>query len=105
MPFANVMERDLHFSKHGHKFGATSAIEYEKMADDFMFGALKLSMKECVRPNAVDRLRCNITNQHFGAARILPPYLKTFYPVPAHTSRHHGGFLSFFAHECGRMEA
>ena len=94
----------MHFSKHGHKFGAADASEYEKMADEFMFGAMKISMMECLRPTGTDRLRLNAINRHFGVACILPIYLKTFYPVPTHTVRHHGGSNKFFAQECGRTD-
>ena|ERR1700691_97410 len=102
MPFINEFERDIHFSKHGHKFGATDAIEYEKMADAFMFGGVTISMRECIRPNQVDRLRFNLANRHFGAANVAPAFLKTFYPIPLHTLARHGGAGNYFAYECSR---
>jgi hypothetical protein len=104
MPFANQNERDIHFQKHGHKFGAADAAEYESMADTFMFGAMTISMAECTRPNAIDRLRFNYANRHFGAASIAPEFVKTFYPVSLHTIAHHGGPVSYFAYECARTD-
>jgi hypothetical protein len=104
VPFANELERDLHFTKHGHKFGVSDAVQYERMADDFMFGTMRISMTECVRPNMIDRLRYNYSNRHFGVAGVTPPYVKTFYPVPFHTIAHYQVAANFFAHECGRTD-
>jgi hypothetical protein len=104
MPFATQFERDIHFRKHGHKFGTASPDEYENMADAFMFCPMRLSMRECARANTVDRLRFNIVNRHFGAANIAPEFLKTFYPVPLHTVAKHGGSINYFAYECGRTD-
>jgi hypothetical protein len=104
MPFTNQIQRDLHFLKHGHKFGAANADEYEKMAEDFMYGPMKISMRECTRPNKAHRLRYNDLNRHFGAACVAPAVLMTFYPVPSRTIHHHGGNAAYFAHECGRTD-
>jgi hypothetical protein len=41
MPFLNKWERDIHFAKHGHEFGAADAADYERMADVFMSGGLE----------------------------------------------------------------
>jgi hypothetical protein len=105
MPFANQDERDIHFRKHGHKFGAADPAEYETMTDSFMYGAMTMSMAECTRPNMIDRQRYNYMNRHFGvASRLEPVFVKTFYPISLHTVAHHGGPVSFFAYECGRTE-
>jgi hypothetical protein len=103
MPFATQYERDIHFQKHGHKLNAADAVEYETMADVFMFGAMTMAMRECIQPNRINRLRYNLVNRHFGVARIAPVFLKTFYPVPLHTVTRHGGGLGFFAHQCARI--
>jgi hypothetical protein len=103
MPFANEFERDIHFSKHGHKVGATSAVEYERMADEFMFSTMTLSTRECVRPNGAHRLRFNLANRYFGAANITPEFVKTFYPIAVHTLARHGGGAAYFGYECGRI--
>jgi hypothetical protein len=102
MPFETQFSRDIHFQKHGHKFGAVNAIQYENMADNFMFGAMTMSMAECIRANAIDRLRYNYMNRHLGVASVAPVFVRTFYPVPQHTVAHHGGAASFFTYECGR---
>jgi hypothetical protein len=104
MPFANDYERDIHFSKHGHSVGTASAVEYEAMAETFMFGAMTMAMRECTRGNATDRLRINMANYRFGVANIVPAFLKTFYTVPRHTIAHHGGTLAYFNYECGRTD-
>jgi hypothetical protein len=90
MPFSSVNERDIHFAKHGQKVGAADAAQYENMADAFMFGAMTLSMAECVRTDT-DRVRLNYLNRHFGVAQVAPEFVKTFYPVAQHTVAHHGG--------------
>src|SRR5215469_4923964 len=100
MPFATELQRDLHFAKHGHTVGAADAMQYEMMAEQFMFGPMTLSMRACQRPNGADQLRYNLLNRHFGAACALPVYVKTFYQVPLHTVHRHGGGVEYFAYEC-----
>jgi hypothetical protein len=81
MPFANVLERDIHFKKYGHEFGATDELQYEEMADNFMVAPLTLTMRECTRPNGTDRVRLNIANKHFGVGVVASPIVRTFYGV------------------------
>jgi hypothetical protein len=104
MPFANPYERDIHFQKHGHKFNAADATDYENMADAFMYGAMTIIMRECMQPNMINRLRYNLANRYFGVACLAPVFVKTFFPVPLHTVTHHGGGTGFFAHQCGRTD-
>jgi len=69
MPFANPLSRAIHFAKHGHKFGATTEFEYEKMADAFMAAPLRAGLYECVNPTGThDRIRLDGANRHFGVA-------------------------------------
>ncbi len=81
MPFSTALNRAMHFRKHGHEFGAADEVDYDRMADAFMFGAMNASTHECVRPNAIDRLRFDDSNRTFGAACLRPVVLKTFYTV------------------------
>jgi len=104
MPFANQLERDIHFQKHGHKFGITSPTDYETMADAFLFGVMRVNTKQCIRPTAIDRLRFNDKNRHFGVARINPVYVRTFYPVSIVKIARHRGTTEFFAFECARID-
>lgn len=98
------MKRDLHFQKHGHEFGAADAAEYERMADDFMFGPMDLrNVRECRRPNRGARLRFNTWNRRFGSASGAPEYIKTFYIVAQSTINFHGGEMAYFGWECGRI--
>ncbi|SRR5258708_35406735 len=103
MPFANNFERALHFQKHGHEFGASTEIDYEQMADAFMFGILAPPAQECTRPNRVDRLRFNNSNRNFGVAHVRPEFLRTFYRVSSIKIARHGGGAAFFGYECARM--
>ena len=103
MPFANAIERDMHFSKHGHKFGAADAFEYERMADVFMFGAIGIDTRECIRPGNIDRVRFDFGSHYQGVACIVPEFVRTFYPVRARTVANHGGEERYFAYECARI--
>lgn len=103
MPFANQIERDIHFQKHGHKFGIATAADYEQLADAFLFGAMNASTGECIRPNAIDRLRFNNANRHFGVACMAPICVRSFYPVELMKINRHGGSAGFFSYECARV--
>jgi hypothetical protein len=104
MPFANQLQRDMHFRKHGHEFGAANEIQYEQFADAFMFGDMNDTTNECSRPNGRDRLRFDESNRHFGAACLRPIVLKTFYRVSYLKVMRRGGPLGFFTQECGRID-
>jgi len=103
MPFSNADERDLHYAKHGHNFHAADPLDYERMADLFMFGQMALTTSEGLRTNGADRVRFNSLHRHFGAANITPEYVKTFYEVPAHTIKHHGGSRAYFEYELNKV--
>ncbi|MCI0403927.1 MAG: hypothetical protein L0212_10450 [Acidobacteria bacterium] len=104
MPFANTLELDIHFKKHGHKFGLATKEEYERLADAFMFGPMNASTKECIRPNGNDRLRFDFVTVHFGVASVAPEFVRTFYPVERRKVLRHGGSAGYFAYECARVE-
>lgn len=107
MPFRNVLERDLHFTKHGHKFGASDAAEYERMADEFMHGPLGVDTHECKRPvsptGVQDRLRFDFGTHYQGVACIAPVFIRTFHPVELRFILKRGGEAAYFAYQCGRM--
>lgn len=105
MPFANSFERDLHFTKHGHKFGARDAQEYEMLADTFMYGPLDQDTRECIRPGAIDRVRFGFGTHYEGVARMipLPEVIRTFYPVKQTAIARHGGESGYFDFECERQ--
>ena len=103
MPFSSRFERDLHFTKHGHKFGATDAEEYERMADAFMFGAMDVDAQECIRPSNIDRVRFGFGTHYEGVACIVPVFVRTFYPVQLTIIARHGGEAGYFSYECGRV--
>ena len=103
MPFANDMERELHFWKHGEDFGAVDSLEYERLADDFMYGALGIDTHECIRPQGVDRVRFDYGTHFEGIACTQPAFLRTFYAVSLDLIRKHGGEAGYFRYECGRI--
>lgn len=104
MPFSTAQERALHFQKYGHKFGATTEIQYEQMADAFMGQPMTITMRECIRPQGIDRLRFNIANDHFGAAIVASTIIKTFHIVPYFKIIRRGGKTAFFNYECARVD-
>ena len=105
MPFCDSFERDIHFVKHGHKFGAVDAYEYEKIADSFMFGPAAADCRDCTRPRNGDRVRFGFVTHLEGVTRRLPPpeCIRTFYPVRPVMIARHGGEAGYFAFECARV--
>jgi hypothetical protein len=104
MPFASTMGRDIHFQKHGHKFGLKNAAEYERMAEEFMFGNRDADTRECIRQHYSHRLRFKDSNRHFGVAQVAPGFIMTFYPVSATKVANRGGSAGFFSYECLRTD-
>ena len=102
MPFANPMELGIHFAKHGHKFGLTTAADYELMADAFMNGAMNADTHECTRPSGRDRCRFGYVNRHFGVACVTPVFIRTFYPVSDVKIANRGGSAAFLTYECAK---
>lgn len=103
MPFANVWERDIHYARHGHEFGAADPVEYERLADAFMYGAMSTTTHECTRPQGIDRIRFDFANYHEAVARISPAFVKTYFIVRNKTVVRHGGSSGYFAWDCGRV--
>jgi hypothetical protein len=103
MPFANSFELEIHFKKHGHKFGAATKEEYERLADTFLFGPMDAHTRECIRPNGADRLRFDFARMHFGVASVAPAFVRTFYPVERRIVTRHGGPAGYFSYECARV--
>jgi hypothetical protein len=105
MPFANQLERDLHFTKHGHKFGAVDALEYERMAETFLFGQLGDDARDCFRTNGQDRVRFGFVTRLEGVAQAPPAieYIRTFFPVRMTMIARRGGEAGYFAYECARV--
>jgi hypothetical protein len=104
MPFANDEERDLHYKRHGHEFGAANALQYEGMADAFLSGPLTITMRECIRPNGTDRVRINIANKHFGVGVVHSQIVQTFFIVPLHKVIRRGNIVEFYNFECQRTD-
>jgi len=103
MPFANPLERATHFIRHGAQFGCTTEDEYEGLAEQFLFGPMDPSTKECIRPSGNDRLRFRAINRDFGVACVKPVFVRTFYKVQLLKIQRHGGPDAFFNDECARI--
>jgi hypothetical protein len=101
MPFANTLERDIHYVSHGHEFGVSSAEDYERIADDFINGALAMDAKECTRRN-LDKVRFGFMSLKLGVGTPHPNIVRTFYIVKRHIVVRHGGSAGYFSYECQR---
>jgi hypothetical protein len=102
VPFASVMERDIHFKRHGDEFGLATPDEYEQLADAFMFGVMDSDTHERMRPNGRLRNRMNFLTLHFGVAVVVNPALVTFYIPRPDTVTRHGGVAQLFDDYCSR---
>src|SRR5689334_204521 len=104
MPFANDMERELHFWKHGEEFGAGDSLEYERLADTFMHGPMGIETHQCFRPGGIDRVRFDYGTHFEGIARPRTMVIRSFYAVSLRLIRKHGGESGYFTYECGRVD-
>src|SRR5216684_9386331 len=98
VPYCNAWELAIHFAKHGQKFAASDASEYERIAEVFMDGPLNGDAQECFRPEG-DRLRFGFVTHYFGVTRRIPApeCIRTFYPVKPTTIARRGGEPGYFA--------
>jgi hypothetical protein len=103
MPFATPLDRATHFMRHGTDFGCASEIEYEQLAEQFLFGAIGVDTRECIRPNGNDRLRFKRVDRDFGVACVAPIFIRTYYKVSLLKIQRRGGPNGFFAYECARI--
>jgi hypothetical protein len=64
VPFKHRYDLQRHFVRHGEEFGATTADEYERLADSFMIGPLRDGALECNREG--DLIRFDPRTKEFG---------------------------------------
>lgn len=103
MPFQDTLERDIHFAKHGQKVGASDAMEYEQMADEFMFDEMAIEVQECIRINGGDRVRFGFITYRIGVVCPAPEFIRTFHIVRSSEVVRHHGAAGYFAWQCGRI--
>ena len=102
MPFRDATQLRLHFLRHGREFGLATAADYERMADEFMFGPMNADTRECNRPGGRRRCRLDFRAVHFGIAARARAFVVTFYRPTASMIAKHGGVNGFFVYECAR---
>ncbi len=103
VPFADAFKLSSHFLKHGHKFGATSEAEYERMADEFMSKAITADIYECTSPHGRrDRNRLEGSTLYFGAA-YNGDTIATYFPRSAMAVQRKGGPLGFVLSKCAEV--
>ena len=100
VPFASKYKRESHFLSHGHKVGAASEEEYERMADEFISRLKNPDLYDCIR-NLVtnDRIRLEGRTLYFGIAYGVL-IIKSFYPKDANAIAADGGPAGFVARKC-----
>ena len=99
------MKRAIHFARHGHEFGARDEFDYERMADEFLYGPMVPPTAECFRlMGRGDRVRFSPASLHFGVVCMAPEYIRTFYIPNMAWIISHGGTAGFWAYECGRVD-
>ena len=105
MAFCNTYERDIHFAKHGTEFGVADAIQYERLADRFAFGAKGPNTQDCIRPTGTDGIRFDFATHYFSVCYLVPqpPCLRTFYVVRGKTIAKQGNEAGYFRYECSRI--
>ena len=103
MPFANAYQRDSHFKKHGAEFGAATEVDYEAMADQFMFGPMNADTRDCTRASGDDYLRMDQIKTDFGVSCVSTGFLRTFYKPPVIKIWNRGGAKRFLAYECAKV--
>lgn len=103
VPFADAYKLSTHFLKHGHKFGATSEAEYERMADEFMSRALTADIYECTSIHGRKcRNRLEGSTLYFGAAYQVN-IIATYLPREAIAVQRKGGPLGFVLAKCAEV--
>jgi hypothetical protein len=102
VPFPSSKQRRIHFSKHGHSFGAADEFEYERMADAFMAMPSHPDLHECFNPTLQDRIRLDATTRYFGVAYNVS-MLRTFHIRDAFSIAYRGGPLAFVRYKCSEV--
>jgi pyocin large subunit-like protein len=79
--FESLAQLNRHFTEHGDDFSASSAIEYEEMADIFLGGDKPETVHECARPEGT-RLRYDRSSEAFGVLGLDGTIRTYFKPIP-----------------------
>jgi len=100
VPFQTPADRADYFQKHGGQYIVATELEYEALADAFMFSPLTPDVRQCYRPQG-DRLRYRDASNDLGIVN-RNYFLKTFFkPDPA--IHGHATNIDYFNHECLRI--
>jgi pyocin large subunit-like protein len=79
--FESIAQLNEHFQEHGSDFGASSASDYERMADAFLGGSKAETVHECIRACGM-KLRYDSADEAFGILDRANVILTYFKPVP-----------------------
>jgi len=98
--FEDSAARADHFQKHGAEFGASSDIDYEDMARDFLNGPPPQTVLDCTRRSNGDYIRFDRATDAFAVVRA-DSVIKTFFKpqVAWHKFRSN---LAYFQWECSK---
>jgi hypothetical protein len=101
VPFRDIISLEQHFQDHKHEFGVATKEDYEKMADEFMFGNMNPATHQCVRINDVS-VRLDFVNRHFGTAEAARRIIWTFHIVTESKITKAGGPMNYLDKQCRR---
>lgn len=93
VPFKHRPDLQRHFIRHGIEFGADTADEYERLADEFMIGPLRNGAMECFRKNGA-KVRFDPGTNEFGIL-AKEGYVSTFMVVRTLPSSNQTAFQYF----------
>lgn len=86
-----------HFTRHASDFNATSAEEYELLADQFLGSPLNPPVLECYRVGNGDLVRFDPSTNEFGVL-AMSRVIRTYYVRRPSTV----SSLSYFERQCGK---
>jgi len=86
------------FLKHGTDVKALTMVEYEQMADAFLGGPLRSTMRQCVRSRGGDTLRFDVSTEEFGILSAAGQ-IKTYY-VPDRAVHRQASNFDYFLQRC-----
>ena len=97
MPFEDRADLLDHFADHGQEVGANTAADYERLADNFMFGPRGPDVEECIRPQG-GFVRFDKVTQEYGAVNSRG-FVSTYFIADPNVHREASN-LAYFRKRC-----
>ena len=100
MPFANPLSLADHFKKHRNEFTATTAADYEALADAFLSKPAAATLLTGTRKNG-QRIKFDTVTNELCVTNRHGEILTYYKPTPRQVTGKGGG-AGYFQYECGR---